>query len=103
MVDIDLKALSIADLDKLASDIQREIDQRRSQEIKQTAAQIKALAAQAGLSLEDILRIKPKQKTPVKYRNPENPEQTWTGRGKRPDWLRNALNSGRELMEFSID
>lgn len=27
---------------------------------------------------------------------------TWGGRGKRPDWLRNALASGRTLEEFKV-
>ncbi|HEV7216687.1 MAG TPA: H-NS histone family protein [Chloroflexota bacterium] len=26
-----------------------------------------------------------------KYRNPENPTQTWSGRGKRPVWFSEAL------------
>lgn len=28
-----------------------------------------------------------KSSRPPKYRNPSNPEQTWTGRGKAPTWM----------------
>ncbi|MCB1766993.1 MAG: H-NS histone family protein, partial [Candidatus Competibacteraceae bacterium] len=27
-----------------------------------------------------------------KYRNPADPDQTWTGRGKMPNWLKDAPN-----------
>jgi len=103
VVDIDLKALSTPELNELANDIQKEVEGRRNEEIKQAAAQMKALAAQMGMTVEQVLQSKPRQKSPVKYRNPEEPEQTWTGRGKRPSWLREALDSGRTLEEFSIE
>ena len=35
-----------------------------------------------------------------KYRNPEHPSETWSGRGKRPRWLAAALAAGRTLEEF---
>jgi DNA-binding protein H-NS len=37
-----------------------------------------------------------------KYRNPENPSETWAGRGLRPRWLVAALKSGKKLEDFSI-
>ena len=33
-------------------------------------------------------------KVAPKYRNPANPEQTWTGRGKSPIWVTELKNSG---------
>lgn len=42
------------------------------------------------------------QKVPAKYRNPENPEQTWTGRGQKPLWIVPLLDAGRSLDEFLI-
>src|SRR5258708_20594118 len=37
-----------------------------------------------------------------KYRNPENPAETWAGRGLKPRWLAAALKSGKKLEDFSI-
>src|ERR1700757_5286762 len=37
-----------------------------------------------------------------KYRNPEHPSETWSGRGKRPRWLTAALTAGRTIEEFII-
>jgi DNA-binding protein H-NS len=38
-----------------------------------------------------------------KFRNPEEPSQTWTGRGKRPRWLAAQLRSGRRIEDFRIE
>jgi DNA-binding protein H-NS len=41
-------------------------------------------------------------KVAPKYRNPENPSETWAGRGLKPRWLVAALKSGKKLDDFSI-
>src|SRR5215216_7959276 len=37
-----------------------------------------------------------------KYRNPEEPSETWSGRGKQPRWLTAALKTGHKIEEFVI-
>ena len=37
-----------------------------------------------------------------KYRNPENPCETWAGRGLRPRWLTAAMKGGKKLEDFMI-
>src|SRR5271169_515068 len=37
-----------------------------------------------------------------KYRNPENPAETWAGRGLKPRWLASAIKGGKELDDFLI-
>src|SRR5215204_5874280 len=37
-----------------------------------------------------------------KYRNPNEPSQTWSGRGKQPRWLTAALKTGHKIEEFVI-
>jgi DNA-binding protein H-NS len=37
-----------------------------------------------------------------KYRNPERPSETWSGRGKQPRWLVAHLKSGRRIDDFAI-
>ena len=41
-------------------------------------------------------------KVAPKYRNTENAQETWTGRGKQPRWLAAHTNAGRKLEEFVI-
>jgi DNA-binding protein H-NS len=37
-----------------------------------------------------------------KYRNPENPSETWAGRGLKPRWLATAIKSGKKQDDFLI-
>src|SRR6267154_2922240 len=41
-------------------------------------------------------------KVAPKYRNPENPGETWAGRGLKPRWLAAAIKSGKKLDDFAI-
>jgi DNA-binding protein H-NS len=42
-------------------------------------------------------------KVAPKYRNPENPKETWAGRGLKPRWLAAAMKAGGKLEDFQID
>src|SRR6478736_10554790 len=37
-----------------------------------------------------------------KYRNPENPSETWAGRGLKPRWLTAAIKGGKKPDDFLI-
>jgi DNA-binding protein H-NS len=37
-----------------------------------------------------------------KYRNPQTPSETWSGRGKQPRWLASAIKNGRKIDDFKI-
>ncbi|MGY3615063.1 H-NS histone family protein [Bradyrhizobium sp. USDA 10063] len=37
-----------------------------------------------------------------KYRNPDQPSETWAGRGKRPRWLVAQLRLGKRIDDFRI-
>lgn len=37
-----------------------------------------------------------------KFRNPEMPSETWSGRGKTPRWLTRLLKSGKNLDDYLI-
>jgi DNA-binding protein H-NS len=39
---------------------------------------------------------------PPKYRNPDHPSETWSGRGLRPRWLSAALKGGKKIEDFAI-
>ena len=62
------------------------------------------------LRLEERLKLleapvsgrRPYPPVPPKYRNPDQPSETWAGRGKQPRWLVAQLRSGRRIEDFSI-
>jgi DNA-binding protein H-NS len=37
-----------------------------------------------------------------KYRNPDQPSETWSGRGKQPRWLAAQLRAGKRIDDFKI-
>lgn len=102
---IDLSKLSIEELQTLAQDIEAEIANRRVAEKERVLGQMRELAASLGLSLEDFMRqekIVGSAPAAAKYRHPDNPALTWTGRGKRPTWINEALASGKQLEDFAV-
>jgi DNA-binding protein H-NS len=36
------------------------------------------------------------------YRNPDNPSETWSGRGLRPKWLATLISTGKQIEDFRI-
>jgi DNA-binding protein H-NS len=43
------------------------------------------------------------QKRPVKYLNPSDESETWTGRGHRPRWLKQKLADGHRVEDFLVN
>ena len=38
-----------------------------------------------------------------KFQNPNDPSETWAGRGKQPRWLVSQLKTGKKINDFLID
>ena len=100
---IDLSKMSKDELVTLQKDVAaaiKDFDKRKKKEAL-IAAQ-KAVQG-FGFSLEDVLGgRKAGAKVAPRYRNPSNPDQTWTGRGRKPLWVVDALNSGKSLDDLAI-
>ena len=118
MINIDISGMSfvelnqhLKDLDDHKADVMRTIEQRRKQEKKQVTQELKEFAASKGFSWQELFSdgapAAPKvgrgrYKSKPRFRNPNNPEQTWTGRGTRPQWFKDALNSGVDPQSMAI-
>ncbi len=105
MADIDLNALSLAELKQLQRKLAKAIigfEDRRKAEAR---AKVDDLARELGFSLDELAETAPSHKRPAaapRYRHPENPEITWSGRGRKPAWIADALATGKSLEEFAI-
>lgn len=102
---IDLAKLSKEELDALIANAERQRKKVQRQKIGEVRKQLTALAREAGYSIEELFGGKASGgtgKVAPKYRNPANPEQTWTGRGKRPRWFSDALAKGRKESDLRI-
>jgi DNA-binding protein H-NS len=60
------------------------------------------MTQQSTLPIANSTSSDPTVRPAPKFRNTENPAQTWAGRGKRPNWLKAQLAAGRHLDEFRI-
>lgn len=102
-MDIDLEALSRDELQQLISDAQKalkSVDARRRAEAKRAAEKA---AKEFGFSLDEVLDAGPKgSKGAPKYANPADPSQTWTGRGRKPNWVIAALKEGKTLDDLAL-
>ena len=105
MADIDLDSMPLDELKKLQKNVGKAIDGYEEKQRKAAFAAAEAAARENGYSLAELTELSPKKaKTvlPPKYRHPENPEQTWTGRGRQPDWMKDALEKGKSKDDFLI-
>jgi DNA-binding protein H-NS len=96
---IDLKTLSPKELQSLIANAEAQMQEAKSSQVQSIRQKIDALLSNAGLTLADVYPTRGgrgaaktgKRTVAPKYRNPEDPSQTWTGRGKRPLWFVAAL------------
>ena len=100
----------LRELDKQKVEVLRAIEQRKKQDKKALKQKLRSEAESHGFSWEELFGGEaPKArvgrggyKSAPKYRNPSNPEQTWTGRGTRPGWYKEALAAGKNPDEMLI-
>jgi DNA-binding protein H-NS len=100
---VNLKSMSIDKLSKLREQVDaalssRVIEERRT--LQNELGKLERLATN-GLRVKGV-RGGARGPVAAKYRNPENPAETWAGRGLKPRWLAAALKSGKKLEHFSI-
>jgi len=105
--DIDLNAYSVEELQLLVERAQKEIANKEQNRVLEVRSRMQQLAGDLNMTVEEVINFD-KKKKPVKtvgkakYRNPNDPSQTWTGRGKQPNWLRDAIEQGAKKEDFAI-
>lgn len=98
-----IEKMTAKQLRDLSEKISSAIVAREARDRAELRQKMAALAKEKGLSLSDVIggtrkvgrpKGKGKSKTgiQVKYRDPSNPANTWTGRGRRPKWLNGVSN-----------
>jgi DNA-binding protein H-NS len=69
---------------------------RRERESRQSGAEDERASPSQHRERRAYPRVFPK------YQNPDQPSETWSGRGKQPRWLAAALKTGRTIEDFVI-
>ena len=111
---IDLKQMSRKELEKLGRNVEKALDKLQKQDLKKVRLEMEKLAAAHGVSVQDVMAgkstgkapsksaSKPKIKADAKFANPDDPSQTWTGKGRQPNWYRSAINAGKSPDSMAI-
>ena len=84
-----LEKMSYAELAEVRTQIDRLMVEKQNSERSALRQKMADMAKDAGLSLDEVFGKGRKGKGSVaaKYRDPKNPENTWTGRGRMPLWM----------------
>ncbi|MCD9026744.1 H-NS histone family protein [Luteimonas sp. BDR2-5] len=117
---VDLATLSVEQLDALVKSAQerKEFLQKRPSAAR-VRRQIVKYIADYGYTVEELFgveasprktaarrapakRARKAGKVAPKYRNPDNPRETWSGRGSAPRWLAAQLKKGKKREQFLI-
>jgi DNA-binding protein H-NS len=109
-----LSELEYKDLVELKSAVQERIDELQAAAKENAKQELQERAKQLGFDLGDLFPSSPMRarRTPsdgvrasprVKYRNPKNHEEVWSGRGRQAKWLTRELASGKKLDDFLVE
>ena len=101
---IDLDNLNVDELRAITENAQQLIAKKQHQRLYDGYMQFEKIAEESNSTIEEILKAGEtlEKKRSIKYRNTDNNEETWTGRGRKPTWLVDALAAGRNLEDFAI-
>ena len=117
MADVDVGKLSYAELVALKTKLEQEIVGKREEELKVLADGYAKKLIAAGFGIEERIKAllpyteakrrgtaAPSTSTArVLYRDPANPENTWSGRGQPARWLSQYVAQGRQREEFRVE
>ena len=104
MQDIEWDALSLDELKDIQKKAAKAIESYEARKRKEALAAVEAKAAEMGFSLSELTggaKTKATKSAP-KYSHPENPAKTWTGKGRQPNWVKDALANGKALEDLLI-
>lgn len=102
-MNIDLDDMSLKELRDLRNKLDRAISTLEDRRKREALTAAENAAREFGFNLADLTVAKATRgKVAPKYANPADPEQTWTGRGRKPRWVQEALDAGKKLESLEI-
>jgi DNA-binding protein H-NS len=100
-----INQLSLKELVALDEKIQKALVIARVRARSEVKQRIAEMASQHGFSLNELFDGKAAGKNHggvARYENPADRSQTWTGRGRKPNWVIAGLKKGASLEDFAI-
>ena len=105
---IDISKMSEAQLTALMARIQTRLSELQLEKVARVRDKVMAMITSEGLDYGELMehsdfsRRKKRGKVKPKYRNPKNPGETWSGRGRQPRWYTAAIRAGKRESSLLI-
>lgn len=101
---VDVNQMSKDELTKLIKDAEKALKTLEIRRLAEAKKAAETAAKEYGFSLDELLGGSPKKgsKSAPKYANPGDKSQTWTGKGRKPKWVNEALEAGKSLEDLAI-
>lgn len=96
--------MSAEDLTAALAILAKEQEKRKTAKKTEAINTILALAKENGLDLNEVAAAaaSKKRELEIKFRHPDDPKLTWTGRGRAPQWLMEAEAQGKSRADFAV-
>ena len=104
-MNLDLTTLTLVELRNLQRQVVRAIETFEERTKKEALAAVEQTARQFGFALSDLVGVagkKHRAPSAPKYANPADRSQTWSGRGRKPNWMIVALATGTSPEDLMI-
>jgi DNA-binding protein H-NS len=105
----DLSELSFAELKQQREAIENIMEEKKRLAVEEANKQYHTIAQELGMTPLEIINgtkgnktKRTKSEAEAKYADPSNPNNTWSGRGKRPIWLNTLIEQGTSLDDLLI-
>jgi DNA-binding protein H-NS len=101
---INVDKMGLKEIVSLESHLKSAIAAARTKQRSELKSKVAELATSHGFSISELFGGKgpAKSKSVAKYANPDDGTDTWTGRGRKPNWLIARLKKGAKLSDFEI-
>jgi DNA-binding protein H-NS len=100
MKGINIDSMSIDELFALEDEVRETLAARIAHQKSILEKRLRQLTARSQAA--GHRRRRPYPRVLPKFRNPSQPSETWSGRGKQPRWLAAKLRSGKRIEDFLI-
>lgn len=106
---VNLKAMELPALLELQTSLNAEILDKQNQARASFVDEMRQLAASRGLQLSEFVDIKRGKvartrggSSEIKYRDPDNPANVWSGRGRLARWLQEKVDAGHNKETYRV-
>ncbi|MBA4132475.1 MAG: histidine biosynthesis protein [Hyphomicrobium sp.] len=106
MAAVNVDRMTLREINDLEAKIAKAKSAAREKAKSDLKDKIDRLVDGSGFTIAELYgfaaRGRGRSKSAAKYANPENKSETWTGRGRKPNWLVARLKKGAKMDDFAI-